>query len=127
LVIILKLTEILNLPIKIHGVPIFRETNGLAMSSRNEQLSTTQRETAKIIHEALLKVNKWFRVLTIPEINQRVKEIFEDQTEMTLEYFTIADERTLKETISIYEGLNFRAFIAVFIGDVRLIDNIHLD
>ena len=57
LAIIRKLTEKLKLPINIHGVQIFREDNGLAMSSRNERLSSSQRDAAKVIHETLLKVN----------------------------------------------------------------------
>ena len=80
-----------------------------------------------MIHETLLKVNEWFRIITISEINQRVNEIFEDQRGMVLEYFEIADEQTLKETDFFYTGNQYRAFIVVFVNDVRLIDNVHLD
>ena len=127
LAIIKKLVEKLKLPVKIHGVAIYREANGLAMSSRNERLSSEQREASKVIHETLLKVNEWFRIITISEINQRVNEIFEDQRGMVLEYFEIADEQTLKETDFFYTGNQYRAFIVVFVNDVRLIDNVHLD
>ncbi len=127
LAIIKKLTEKLKLPIKIHGVPIFREKNGLAMSSRNQRLTAEEKEAAKIIYETLVKVNDWFRVITIPEINHRVKEIFDDQPGMKLEYFEIADETTLKQTDFFYKDKSYRAFIVVFVGDVRLIDNMHLD
>ncbi|QDP86021.1 pantoate--beta-alanine ligase [Chryseobacterium sp. SNU WT5] len=127
LAIIEKLVEQLKLPIKIHGVAIYREENGLAMSSRNERLSSAQRDAAKVLHETLLKVNDWFRIITIPEINTRVKDIFDDQRGMVLEYFEIADEQTLKETDFFYKDKNYRAFIVVNVGDVRLIDNLHLD
>ncbi len=127
LAIIRKLTEKLKLPIKIHGVSIYREENGLAMSSRNERLSKSQRRNAKIIHETLVKVNEWFRIITIPEIEKRVAEIFEKQDEMQLEYFIIANENTLKETDFFYKDQEYRAFLAVFVGEVRLIDNMHLD
>lgn len=127
LAIIKKLVAQLKLPIKIHGVPIYREENGLAMSSRNERLDRDQREASKIIYETLNKVHDWFRVITVPEINDRVKEIFEDQRGMVLEYFKIADESNLKETDFFYKDKQFRAFIVVFVGDVRLIDNIYLD
>lgn len=125
--IIKKLVAELRLPIKIHGVPIYREENGLAMSSRNERLSADQRQASKIIYETLQKANDWFRIITIPEIYDRVKEIFENQRGMVLEYFMIADEKTLKETDFFYKDKNYRAFIVVFVGDVRLIDTIHLD
>jgi len=127
LAIIRKMTEKLNLPIKIHPVEIFREENGLAMSSRNERLTKHQRDHAKIIHETLIKVNDWFRVITIPEINERVKEIFDNEEDMKLEYFIIANENDLKETDFFYKDQQYRAFIAVFVGEVRLIDNMHLD
>ncbi|OWK99015.1 pantoate--beta-alanine ligase [Kaistella haifensis DSM 19056] len=127
LAIIKKLTDKLKLPIKIHGVPIFREKNGLAMSSRNQRLSAKEKESAKIIYETLVKVNDWFRVSTIPEINRRVQDIFDDQPGMKLEYFEIVDETTLKQTDFFYKDKSYRAFIVVHVGDVRLIDNMHLD
>ena len=127
LAIIKKLVEKLNLAIKIHGVPIYREKNGLAMSSRNKRLDHEQCEAAKVIYETLVKVNDWFRIITVSEIYQRVKDIFENQRGMVLEYFEIADETTLKETDFFYKDRNYRAFIVVFVGDVRLIDNMHLD
>ena len=127
LAIIKKLTDKLKLPIKIHGVPIFREKNGLAMSSRNQRLSAKEKESAKIIYETLVKVNDWFRIITIPEINRRVQDIFDDQPGMKLEYFEIVDETTLKQTDFFYKDKSYRAFIVVHVGDVRLIDNMHVD
>lgn len=127
LAIVKKLAAQLDLPISIHGVGIYREANGLAMSSRNQRLSTDQRAAAKLIFETLNKVNDWFRVVSIPEINQRVKAIFEAEKDMELEYFEIADEETLKETDFFYKDRSYRAFLVVFVGDVRLIDNLHLD
>ena len=127
LAIIEKLVDQLKLPVKIHGVPIYRERSGLAMSSRNERLSADQREASKVIYETLLKVNEWFRIITVSEINKRVKDIFDDQRGMNLEYFEIAEEQTLKETDFFYKGHHYRAFIVVFVNEVRLIDNLHLD
>lgn len=127
LAIIKKMVKNRNLPLKIHGVPIVREESGLAYSSRNERLTTEQREAAAIINQTLAKVNEWFRVLTVTEIKQRVQDIFEDLRGFRLEYFIIADEETLKETDFFYKDHSYRAFIAVYIGDVRLIDNRHLD
>lgn len=127
LAIIKKLVEKVKLPVKIHGVSIYREENGLAMSSRNERLSKDQREASKIIHEILIKVNDWFKIITIPEINDRVKELLDDQRGMTLEYFKIADESTLKESNFFYKDHQYRAFIVVVVGDIRLIDNMHLN
>lgn len=126
LAIIRKLVEIERFPITIHGVPIYRAENGLALSSRNARLSDEERDGATLIYKTLVKVNEWFRVISVPEIKKRVEEIFA-RSEYELEYFLIADEETLKETDFFYKDRNFRAFIVVFVGDVRLIDNMHLD
>ncbi len=126
LAIIKKLVEIEKFPINIHGVSIYRAENGLALSSRNARLSEDERNGATLIYKTLVKVNEWFRVISIPEIKKRVEEIFE-QSDYELEYFLIADEETLKETDFFYKDNSYRAFIVVFVGEVRLIDNMHLD
>ncbi|MET7036657.1 pantoate--beta-alanine ligase [Elizabethkingia miricola] len=126
LAIIKKLVEIEKFPINIHGVSIYRAENGLALSSRNARLSEDERNRATLIYKTLVKVNEWFRVISIPEIKKRVEEIFE-QSDYELEYFLIADEETLKETDFFYKDNSYRAFIVVFVGEVRLIDNMHLD
>ncbi|WP_332453148.1 pantoate--beta-alanine ligase [Chryseobacterium aquaticum] len=127
LAIIKKMVDKKQLPIKIKGVDIYRAKNGLALSSRNQRLTEERREDSKVIYETLVKVNEWFRVISISEIKNRVKDIFDDQKGMQLEYFLIADENTLKETDFFYKDKSYRAFIVVMVDGVRLIDNIHLD
>lgn len=124
--IIEKLVMLSGLDIKIHGVKIHRQDNGLAMSSRNMRLSADEREASTIIYKTLKNVNDWFRVLSIPEIKKRVEDIFSNNG-MQLEYFLIADEDTLKEVNFFSEDKNYRAFIVVHVGSVRLIDNMHLE
>lgn len=125
LAIIKKMVEKTKLPVKIHGVPTLREEDGLAMSSRNVRLTETQRKEATIIYETLTKVKEWFKVISLEEIKQRVTDIFRNSN-FELEYFVIADEKTLKETDFFYKEKNYRAFIVAYAGDVRLIDNMHL-
>ncbi|WP_278379367.1 pantoate--beta-alanine ligase [Chryseobacterium arthrosphaerae] len=127
LAIIRKMVEKTHLPVKIVGVPIYRAENGLALSSRNQRLHEDRKEASKIIYETLKKVNDWFRTVTIPEIKERVTDIFDHQQGMKLEYFLIADEKTLQETDFFYKDRSFRAFIVVVVDGVRLIDNMHLD
>ncbi|EFK36909.1 Pantothenate synthetase [Chryseobacterium gleum] len=127
LAIIKKMVEKKHLPVKITGVPIYRAENGLALSSRNQRLHEDRKEASKVIYETLKKVNDWFRTVSIPEIKERVTDIFDDQPGMKLEYFLIADENTLQETDFFYKDRNFRAFIVVVVDGVRLIDNMHLD
>jgi len=124
--IIEKLVEVLDLKIKIHGVKIHREESGLAMSSRNMRLSETEKNASALIFQTLKRVNEWFRVISVPEIKTRVEEIFSTE-KMDLEYFMIAEEGTLKEVDFFSTDHDFRAFIVVNVGSVRLIDNLHLD
>lgn len=125
LAIIKKMVEKTKLPVKIHGVPTLREEDGLAMSSRNVRLTETQRKEATIIYETLTKVKEWFKVISLEEIKQKVTDIFRNSN-FELEYFVIADEKTLKETDYFYKDKNYRAFIVAYADDVRLIDNMHL-
>lgn len=125
LAIIKKMVEKTKLPVKIHGVTTLREEDGLAMSSRNVRLTETQRKEATIIYETLTKVKEWFKVISLEEIKQRVTDIFRNSN-FELEYFVIADEKTLKEANAIDEDKKYRAFIVAYAGEVRLIDNMHL-
>ncbi len=125
LMIIKKLVEKLSLPINIIGMPIYREKNGLAMSSRNMRLTTEQRETAKIIFEILVKVKGLFHQQTLDEVHQFVENTLKN-SDFELEYFIIANENTLREISEIKSNETYRAFIVVVIDGVRLIDNIQL-
>jgi pantoate--beta-alanine ligase len=124
--IIKKLTEQSKLPVEIIGCPIHRESDGLAMSSRNLMLTEEQRLTAPFIYKILQEIKSNFNSTPISEINQWVGQKFEKHPTLKLEYFEIADEATLitsKEKIALTKH---RAFIAVFAGSIRLIDNISL-
>ena len=125
--IVKKLVEIENLPIKIIGCPIIRENTGLAMSSRNKRLNNEQLNEAILIYKTLLKVKENFKLLSISKLNQLVEKEFKNHPSLTLEYFEIADTETLKTAIYKSKKKKYRAFIACFIGGVRLIDNMALN
>ncbi|HSP40505.1 MAG TPA: pantoate--beta-alanine ligase [Gillisia sp.] len=125
--IIKKLTEKYSLPVEIIGCPIDREISGLARSSRNERLSPEVRKDASFIFDILKKVKEKFGTDNAKTINQWVKDQFEDHPVLKLEYFEIADIVSLKTVEEKQEGVQYRAFIAAFAGDVRLIDNIALN
>ncbi|MCF6350082.1 MAG: pantoate--beta-alanine ligase [Flavobacteriaceae bacterium] len=122
--IIKKLVALEKLPIKIIGCKIFREKDGLAMSSRNIRLTKTHRKAAPFIYKILKKAKKKFIKKNADEVIKWVYKKFEKQTNLKLEYFIIATETSLKK--SSVKDIKLRAFIAVFAGDVRLIDNISL-
>lgn len=125
--IIKKLVALENLPIEIIGCPIVREESGLAMSSRNKRLSAQQAKEATIIYQTLTEVREKFPTHSIEDLNKLVAERFLPETGVKLEYFEIADEETLKTAIQKSPNHSYRAFIAAFLGDVRLIDNMALN
>ncbi len=126
--IIRKMVEKHSIKINIVCCLIFREKNGLAMSSRNERLTNSEREKAAIIYETLQKAYQMYKNETIPvsEIKDWVTKKFLKNKDFKLEYFDIADEKTLVSATRKNKMKNFRAFIAVFINNIRLIDTISL-
>ena len=125
--IVKKLVAKNQLPVTIIGCPIYREANQLAMSSRNERLSADERNQASIIYQTLLQAKVLFQNETIESAIQLVQQTFENHPLFDLEYFVIADEETLLSSITKEKNKNYRAFIAVFVNNIRLIDTISLN
>lgn len=124
--IIKKLVEIKKIPVQVIGCPIVREENNLAMSSRNERLSKELRKNASFIYQTLMKAKNKFGTKSALEVTKWVKSEFDKNDDFKLEYFQISDSEDLKPAIKKHKNKNYRAFIAVFADEVRLIDNIAL-
>lgn len=122
--IIRKMTANLGLPVEIVECPIFRNSKGLAMSSRNERLNSEQQEEATYIYQTLLAAKDMFRTSTISEVKAWVYEQFEKKNSFELEYFEIADEKTLEPISEKIENHSYRGFIVVHLNGVRLIDTL---
>lgn len=125
--IVKKMVSKQKLPVKVIGCPIYREANGLAMSSRNERLMPSQKEHASIIYKTLLEAKIKFGTKTAKEVSDWVVKKFENNKEFELEYFQIADEERLLPCIKKSKNKKYRAFIAVFVNKIRLIDTISLN
>jgi pantoate--beta-alanine ligase len=125
--IIKKLVEKENFQITIVGCPIFREENGLAMSSRNERLSPNERNSAAIIFKTLQEVKQKYPYQSLSEIALWVNQVFENQPDFKLDYFEFANEATLQTCENKNQDQKCRAFIAVFVNNIRLIDTISLN
>ena len=124
--IIRKMVSKEQLPIEIIGVPIFREPDGLAMSSRNMRLTREYRNAAPFIYKTLRTAKQLFGTKNAVEVSEWVVNEFQKHPLLKLEYFTIADETTLKPIQNRELTQKYRAFIAVFADTIRLIDNIAL-
>ena len=123
-ILIKEFTKISFPRIKIIGLPIIREKDGLAMSSRNNLLTKDERKIAPNIYESLLWIENNRKKFTIPELIKLSSERLE-KNNIQIDYLGIFDKKNLKKVQSFEEG----ALIAVAakIGKVRLIDNIILD
>ncbi|MFV5694059.1 pantoate--beta-alanine ligase [Flavobacterium sp. LB3P122] len=125
--IVKKMVAKANLKVNVIGCPIYREPNHLAMSSRNERLSLQERDEAAIIYKTLAIAKEKFKTETPESVTEWVKKAFENNTLFTLEYFVIADEETLLPGVIKDTNKKYRAFIAVFVNNIRLIDTISLN
>ena len=125
--IIQKLTEIQHIPVEIIGCEIIREDHGLAMSSRNERLSKKIRQKAAFIYKTLQTAKNKFGMENALNVKDWVINEFQKNDEFELEYFDITDVETLTPINNKINNVKYRAFIAVYIEDVRLIDNIALN
>ena len=123
LAVVRELVRQLNFDIRIVACPIVREEDGLAMSSRNRRLNETQRKQAVIISQSLFESKEKKKNFSVPELKQRVIDRINAASELQVEYFEIVDGTTL-QPITNWSDTNYPVgCIAVFAGEVRLIDN----
>ncbi len=127
LAIIKKLVEKYSIPVKITGCKIHREASGLAMSSRNTRLKPEYKKVAPFIYKTLQSAKIKFGTKSANKVTEWVSKEFAKQQLLELEYFIIADVKTLKTVKRKSNKKNYRAFIAVYADDIRLIDNIALN
>ena len=122
-IIIKKMVRDLNMPIKINVLPIVREYDGLAMSSRNTYLSVKKRKDALVLYSSLMLAKDLTRKGTINcrEIISRMRRLIIKTKGTKIDYISIVDLKTLIPLKTIKkEAL---VLLAVFIGKTRLIDN----
>jgi pantoate--beta-alanine ligase len=125
--IVKKMVAKNHLQVNVIGCPIYRESNNLAMSSRNERLSAQERDEAAIIYKTLTAVKEKFATNSTAAISEWVQKSFKKNTRFALEYFVIADEATLLPCTRKNKNKKYRAFIAVLVNNIRLIDTISLN
>jgi len=113
--------------IRICSLPTVREQNGLAMSSRNRRLTPERREEAKLIFEILQWTKSNFSSYAIVDLREMVVQKLSKTPAFEIDYFEIAAEHNLRAANSKKEGVSYRAFIAVVVDEIRLIDNMSLN
>ncbi len=123
-VIIRKMTEDLHIPVQIIPCPIIRETDGLAMSSRNQLLSPEHRAHAPLIARTMLGAREKKMTMSLEQVKQWVAQTINQDTYLQLEYFEVVDSGTLLPVNAWDEKNSLIACIAVWAGKIRLIDNL---
>lgn len=126
LTIIKRLVKDYNIPVEIVPCPIVRESDGLAMSSRNLRLTKEQRIQAPYIYQTLLKAKENYKKFSVIELKNWIKEEINKNSFMKLEYVEIVDMQTLHSVNNYNDIKNLIICIVVFLGEIRLIDNIKL-
>ena len=120
LLIIRSLVKSLFLPIEIIGLPTVREKSGLAMSSRNNYLSQSDRQRAPMLHECIKATIKSIKNSVIDYVYlEKEAKFFLEKAGFKIDYYSICDLDTLRAPIN--ENLVILA--AVWLGETRLIDN----
>lgn len=124
LAIIREMVRQLAIPVEISGCPIVRESDGLAMSSRNTLLSAEERERALTISRTLFNSLDYAKEHSLTETKDFVEECINAAAGLDLEYFQIVDGNTLQEVKEWGDSSYVVGCIALFCGKIRLIDNI---
>ena len=126
LFLIKKMVKDLNLGVKVIGIPTVRDANGLALSSRNKLLSAKGLEVAKQIYLNIKKI-RYLNFKYTKGTELYLKKELKKSGLNNIEYIEIRESKSLKRSKSIIKGKTLRVFVAVYIDNVRLIDNYKLN
>jgi pantoate--beta-alanine ligase len=124
LAVIRRMVADLNMPLAIVEVPTLREDNGLAVSSRNAQLTTEQRRSATVLYQALAAAREQVErgERDAAAIKQQALALLARQPAVRLEYLEVVDSEEMQPVERIERPVRIAA--AVWVGATRLIDNV---
>jgi pantoate--beta-alanine ligase len=123
--IIRELVNQTKMKIDLIGMPTVREEDGLAMSSRNRLLNENERKEAVTLIRLLNKTKENYSQFNISELKFDFENELSKHPDFKLDYFEIADGKSLQPLLD-KNSEEPRAFVAAFLGNVRLIDNVAL-
>jgi len=124
LTLVRRLVRDLNIPIQVVGVPTARESDGLALSSRNRRLNLRERAFAPLLYKALLGAQRSIAhgERNVVAIKEHAQRLLQSAPDIKIDYFDLVDPETLRPVNAVEEPV--RAALAVWIGKTRLIDNV---
>lgn len=126
LAVIRRMTLDLNLPVEVIGMPIFREDDGLAMSSRNVYLNDAQRRQALVLSQSIQRAREMVSAgeTECAVIIRELRGVIEQQPDARIDYIQICHQLSLEDQVNV--DTNSVLLLAVFVGQPRLIDNGYL-
>lgn len=122
--IIKQMVKDLSFPIELRSCPVIREKDGLAMSSRNQRLTSKGRPIAAKLNESLLLAAKLLENSSVENTKAKIRDFYKNIKEIKLEYFEITDSETLMPIKDVKEHKGIAICVAAYLDGVRLIDNI---
>jgi len=116
----------LDMPVEIVVCPIVRESDGLALSSRNTYLDSGQRKQALVLSRALYRVEELFRQgeRRVPVLEATGQQVFREEPPVRLDYLSLVDPNSLEPVTEAVPGT--LVAVAAYVGGTRLIDNVTL-
>jgi len=130
LIIVKRMVQDLNFPVQIRAVPLVRDKDGLALSSRNARLSASERRTALKLSRTLGRIREMVEEaesrspgtpLAVSEVLAEVAEDLVSDPGIELDYLAAVDMETLEDVRHVKKGTIFA--LAAYVGETRLIDN----
>ena len=123
--IIQKMVDDLNIPIRIDVLPIVRESDGLAMSSRNVYLNEEERKQALCLFNGIKLAEKLFNEgeRSAKKLIESVKDFISQYPLAKIDYVEIVDKKNFNKVEALKDGSEYYLLLAVRIGNTRLIDN----
>lgn len=127
LLIVKELVRRNQIPVEIIGCPIVREADGLAMSSRNIRLSQQERKIAGNINKILFSIKENYHKKSLQDTKEEALASIAMFNEFRLDYLEIVDRKTLLSLQNWTDADEIIVCVALFIGEVRLIDNMFIN
>ncbi len=127
LTLIRRMATDLNLDVEIIGAPIVREPDGLAMSSRNVYLTSEQRKEATVLYRALMQAKSQLDAgeRNVDVLKMLVTRTIQASPTALIDYVDIVDDDAFSPATSLQSGKSYFLILAVRLGEVRLLDNLH--
>lgn len=113
----------MSLPVEVFMCDIIREKDGLAMSSRNRRLNKEEREVAWLLNKTLRKCKENYREISLEKIQKWAETNLNSQDLISVDYISFRDATSLKEINSWDDAKEIIVLGAIFLGPIRLIDN----